>query len=221
MGDVERPDADATRRLMGLQMMERLAEALEDRFEAQVRAACLSGLALPAERLHDYLTGVADGHEPRVRLLFELYESGALDLSGALADVPQTCFFLGAAARYHVPLRSWLDIFGAPQTFEPVRSDPPVLELWSAGDLTWSRSRESAEDAAAFLTVLLDRPVALWHARVPIGRLRIVAADEWSGRSAGRVVVPPGLVEAEQMTPGETLPTDRPLLPRPRIVTDP
>lgn len=221
MGDMERGDADAARRLDGLAMMERLAEALEDRFEAQVRAACLSGLELPVERLHDYLTGVADGHEPRVRLLFELYESGGLDLGGVLADVPETCFFLGDAARYHVPLRAWLDIFGTPRAYEPTRADPPVLELWSPGDLTWSRSRRQAEDAAAFLTVLLDRPVGIWSARVPVGRLRVVAADQWSGRSTGRVVVPAGLLEAVQVVPGEVLPVDRPLLPRPRILTEP
>ncbi len=214
-------DGSAARQLTGLQVMERVAQALEDRFEAGVRAALVAGLALPVERLRDYLTGVGDAHEPRVRLLFELYDLGALDLSGPLADVPQTCFFRGAAARHHVPLDAWLDLFGPPRALERRRSDPPIADLWSAGDLVWGRQRLPAERTAAFLTIALDQPVGLWHARVPAATLRVVAEDQRSVRQSARVVVPPGSFEARQVSPGIVVPTDRCLIPKPRVVTEP
>lgn len=225
MGDTGMSDAEVARRLTGLRVMEQLAEALEDRFDAAVREAVVARWDYPAQHLYDYLTGVGSGHEPRVRLLFELYERGALDLDGPLADVPRACFFLGHVARFHVPLEDWLRIFGEAHAHVPRRSDPPVEELWSAGDLVWGRSRRRAEDVAAYLGVVLDRPVPVWRARVPSKTLRFVAQDRWAereaGRDAGRVVIPTRWLAAEQVSEGDPLPTDVPLVPRPRIVTEP
>lgn len=216
MGEPAKTDAEVASALKGLQMVERVREALEDRFDVEVREAVVSGMELPVERLHDYLTGVADGHEPRVRLLFELHDRGALDLGGVLADVAETCFFLGDTARYHRPLQDWLDLFDAPCRHD----DLSDRDLWSAGDLVWGLSRSRAEDSAAFLSLSLDRPVGVWRARARGRDLRVVAIDRWSGRDAGRVVVPPGLLEVEQVADGEPLPLDVALIPRPRLVDE-
>lgn len=102
MGKGNDVDHETGRHSRGMAMAERIREALEDAFEQEVRDHLREGRAAPVERLHDYLTGVADHHEPRVRLLFELLADGTLDLSGELADVPATCFFLGDIVRYQV-----------------------------------------------------------------------------------------------------------------------
>ncbi|GAB94913.1 hypothetical protein BJY21_002075 [Kineosphaera limosa] len=221
---------EVERQLRGLQAVERIRAALEDRFEVEVREAVCSGVDYPPARLHDYLTGIEDSHEPRVRLLFELFERGALrrpELAAELADVPATCFFLGTAARYERSLADWLTLFGGTYT-PPALTDRPGdlprdLELWSAGDLVWSRSRQAAQDCADYLTLLLDRPVGLWRMRIPVSALRCVAHDRWSGRDDTRYLVPPQVLDisrATQLAPGAPAPLDRPLAPRPRIVDE-
>jgi len=199
-------------------MAERIREALEDAFEREVRDGLGDGRALPVDRLHDYLTGVADHHEPRVRLLFELVDDGTFD-PVALSDVPATCFFLGDSARYHRALADWVRLLGparpyaAPDPAGPYRP----LDLWSAGDLLWRADRAQAEASRDYLTLLRDRPVGLWHARVDPGELEVLAVDVWSGQHAHRVVVAPDALAAEQVLDGDAVPLDRPLAPRPRL----
>lgn len=223
---------EVARQLRGLQAIEHIREALEDRFEVEVREAVAAGADYPAERLHDYLTGIHDGHEPRVRLLFELFDRDALDLSGVLADVPETCFFLGTGARYQRSMLDWLRLFGSERSYVPGPGEPVELELWSAGDLVWSHSRARAQDAADYLTLVLDRPVGLWRATLPTRRLRFSALDRWSGRDEARYIVPlhvldisaprhpSALGRVEQVRPGDTVPLDVPLTPRPRVVDE-
>lgn len=223
---------EVARQLRGLQAIEHIREALEDRFEVEVREAVASGADYPVERLHDYLTGVEDGHEPRVRLLFELFERDALDTSGVLADAPATCFFLGAGARYQRSMLDWLRLFGPERTYLPGPGEPVELELWSAGDLVWSRSRARAQDSSDYLTLVLDRPVGLWRATVPARRLRFSARDRWSGRDEARYVVPRHVLDVsaprhpsapgriEQVAPGSAVPLDVPLTPRPRVIDE-
>ncbi len=242
---------EVARQLRGLQAIERIRDALEDRFEVEVRETVAGGGDYPQDRLHDYLTGVEDGHEPRVRLLFELYERDALDLTGLLADVPQSCFFLGHAVRHQRSLRDWLAILGPECVHIPAPGDLLELELWSAGDLVWGVSRERAQDAADYLTLVLDRPVGLWRARLPARALRWSAIDRWAGRDELRYVVPPHVLDVPgrepgdtgdaaapagcgsaqasirrhvgtvvQINPGDPVPLDVPLTPRPRIVDE-
>lgn len=218
-----RTDAQVAQELRGLQLVERIREALEDRFEVEVREAVASGSDYPPDRLHDYLTGVADAHEPRVRLLFELHERGALDLSGVLADVPETCFFLGDAVRLQRSLDDWLGLFGPARGCACAFGVTGEVELFSAGDLVWVRSRERAQDAADYLALVLDRPVGLWRATARAEALPVLAVDRWSGAELGRVVVAPGaldVADAERLAPGDALPTDRALAPRPRVVDE-
>lgn len=201
----------------GMAMAERIREALEDAFEQEVREHLRAGRGTPVERLHDYLTGVADHHEPRVRLLFELVEDGTLDLSGDLADVPATCFFLGDTVRYQVSLDAWVGLFGTPRPHVRALDDPAHLELWSAGDLVWRADRSRAEVSRDFLTLLLDEPVALLRARVRPADLHVLAADPWSGRGAHRVVASREDLPGEVVEPGAIVPTDRALAPLPRV----
>lgn len=218
-----RTDAQVAQELRGLQMVERIREALEDRFEVEVREAVASGVDHPVDRLHDYLTGVSDAHEPRVRLLFELHDRGALDLSGVLADVPETCFFLGDAVRLQRSLDDWLSVLGPVRTYASSFGVTGEVELFSAGDLVWLRSRERAQAAADYLALVLDRPVGVWRATAQAEGLRVLAADRWSGAELGRVVVAPDaldVADAERLAPGEALPTDRALTPRPRVVDE-
>lgn len=205
----------------GLVMAERIREALEDAFEQEVRDTLRAGRATPLERLHDYLTGVSDQHEPRVRLLFELLEDGTLPLDGDLADVPATCFFLGDVVRYQRSLDDWARLLGPQRPYVPGADDPEYLELWSAGDLLWRADRDQAEASRAFLTMLLDEQVGLWSARVRPGDLRVLAIDAWSGHDAYRVAVASGSLEERQAEPGVAVPTDRPLAPRPRLAARP
>ena len=236
MSEHARTDEQVQSQLSIQRGIERIREALEDLFESEVREAVVSGADHPQARLHDYLTRVGEGHEPRIRLLFDLFEQGALDLSGELADAPATCFFLGDSARYQRSLDDWLAILGEPRTLEQA-VDPGTLcvlvgevqaanqsdvgapgwddvVLWSAGDLVWSRSRTRAQDAQAFLTLVLDEPVGLWRARTRVADLQVCAVDQWSGCDETRVVVPPGLLPVEQVSAGIAVPTDRPFLPR-------
>lgn len=221
MSESARTDEQVQSQLSIQRGIERIREALEDLFESEVREAVVSGADHPKGRLHDYLTGVGDGHEPRIRLLFDLFEQGALDLAGELADAPATCFFLGDSARYQRSLDDWVAILGEPRPVDRLCENPvgescdsTELELWSAGDLVWSRTRTRAQDAQAFLTFVLDEPVGLWRARVRVADLRVCAVDVWSGAEETRVVVPPGVLPAEQVSAGAAVPTDRPLLPR-------
>lgn len=213
--------AEQAGHLRGAAMAERIREALEDAFEQEVRDGLREGRTLPGDRLHDYLTGVADHHEPRVRLLFELVEDGTFDRV-EFADVPATCFFLGDASRYHVPLEDWVRLlrparpYAAPTPAGPYRS----LDLWSAGDLVWRADRAQAEASRDYLTLLLDRPVGLWHAQVDPADLRVLAVDVWRGHQAHRVAVEPGVLPAEQVLDGEGVPLDVAIAPRPRIGTD-
>lgn len=223
MGEAQSQE-EVDRQLRGLQAIEHIRAALEDRFEVEVRETVCSGQDYPLEALHDYLTGVHDGHEPRVRLLFELHERGALDTSGVLADVPQSCFFLGSTARYERSLADWLGLFGPPAVPGDIGTgEPGDVELWSAGDLVWSRSRSRAVDSAEYLMVLLDRPVGVWRMRLPASAVRVVAQDRWSGRDDARYVIPPYVLDvrqAVQLTSGEPVPLDRPLAPRPRVIDE-
>ncbi|MDO5626908.1 MAG: hypothetical protein Q4G43_01180 [Mobilicoccus sp.] len=209
------------RRRRGMVMAERIREALEDTFEDEVRTGLREGRLdeelMPMARLHDYLTGVLDQHEPRVRLLFELIGDGSLTFDGELADVPATCFFLGETARYEHDLDSWVRVLGPDRPYPRQSGDPDVVELWSAGDLLWRADRARAVDAAAFLTLTLDEPVGLWRTRVRLTDLSVLAVDPWSGRDARRVAIAPGRVEAEQVEDGIAPPRDRALRPRPRI----
>ncbi len=217
MGEQVRTNEQVASQLSIQRGIERIREALEQAFEDEVRDAVLSRSDYSKARLHDYLTGVEEGREPRVHLLFDLFERGALDLTGTLADVAENCFFLGDRVRYQRTLNDWLTIFG---TARPVAVDDSHaglhgdLELWGAGDLVWNRSRARAEDAAGFLTFLLDEPVALWRTRIAAADLRVCAIDAWSGRDDARLVVPPHLMVSEQIRPGLVPPSDRPLLPR-------
>lgn len=205
-------------------MAERIREALEDAFEQEVRDHLREGRAAPVERLHDYLTGVADHHEPRVRLLFELLADGTLDLSGELADVPATCFFLGDIVRYQVSLDDWARLFGQPQPYPravggPGGIDESVeLELWSAGDLIWRTERSQAEASRDFLTLLMNEPVALWRAHVRAGDLAVLATDAWSGRGAHRIAVTRADLSGDIVEPGVSVPTSRPLAPLSRVL---
>lgn len=216
MGDQARTEEQVASQLSVQRGIERIREALEDAFEDELRDALVCGGDYSEGRVHDYLTGVSDGHEPRVRLLFDLFEQGALDLTGALQDVPATCFFLGDSVRYQRSLDDWLALLGHPRPLAGLGGldGDHELELWSAGDLVWSRSRSRAEDSAAFLTLVLDEPVGLWRARVRVGDLRVCAVDEWSGRDMARMIVPPGVLVTDRIRPGVEVPTDRPLLPR-------
>lgn len=168
-------------------------------------------------RLHDYLTGVSDQHEPRVRLLFEMVQDGTLDLSGDLADVPATCFFLGDRVRYQASLADWCRVFGRPRRYDVASADPAEVELWGVGDLLWRADRAAAEASREFLTLAADRAVPLLRAVVPLSEFRVLAVDAWSGRVARRVVVAPADLTAEVVTPGDDLPFDVPILPAPRI----
>lgn len=202
----------------GAAMAERIREALEDAFEQEVRDVLRGGGDAPVHRLHDYLTGVGDHHEPRVRLLFELVEDGTLDLSGELADVPATCFFLGDAVRYQRSLEDWARLLGPARPYaEGGAFGGDVLELWSAGDLMWRADRARAQASRDFLSLLLEEPVRLLRARVRPEDLRVLAVDIWSGRDAHRVVVAPGELDAELIEDGVVVPTDRPLAPLPRL----
>lgn len=228
MGEPARTDEQVQSQLSIQRGIERIREALEDLFESEVREAVVSGADHPQGRLHDYLTGVGDGHEPRIRLLFDLHEQGALDLSGELWDVPATCFFLGDSARYQRSLDEWLSIVGELRPLDRFLEEGTrealaavadalsggMLELWSAGDLIWTRSRTRAQDAQAFLTLVLDEPVGLWRARVRVEDLQLCAIDVWSAAEEIRAVIPPGVLPVEQVSSGVAVPTDRPLLPR-------
>ncbi|GAB46964.1 hypothetical protein [Mobilicoccus pelagius] len=211
-------DADRTGHLRGAAMAERIREALEDTFEREVRDGLHAGRTLPGDRLHDYLTGVADHHEPRVRLLFELVEDGTFDPLTCV-DVPATCFFLGDSVRYQRALADWVRLLGPSGPYaalDPAGPSRP-LDLWSAGDLLWRADRDQAEASRDYLTLLLDRPVGLWHTRVDPAELEVLAVDVWSGRHAHRVVVAPGVLDAERVLDGDDVPLDRPVSPRPRI----
>ena len=213
--------AERAGHLRGAAMAERIREALEDAFEQEVRDGLREGREVPADRLHDYLTGVADQHEPRVRLLFELWEDGTFDRV-ALADVPATCFFLGDAARYHVPLEGWVRLLRPTRPYALPTSAGPggPLDLWSAGDLVWRADRAQAEASRDYLSLLLDRPVGLWHARVDPAALPVLAVDVWQGIGAHRVAVEPGALAAEQVLAGDEVPLHVPVAPRPRIGAD-
>lgn len=219
MGDASAEEQERQRR--GMVMAERIRAALEDVFEDEVRRGLRTGSLdedlMPMARLHDYLTGVHDRHEPRVRLLFELVGDDSLAFVGDLADVPATCFFLGDTARYEHALDGWVELLGPSLPYQPQPVDPEVLELWSAGDLIWRADRARAEDARSFLAMTLDEPVGLWRARVRPADLDVLAVDPWSGREARRMAVAPGALTGEQVQDGMAPPTDRALLPRPRI----
>lgn len=229
MGESTQRQEEVDRQLRGLQAIEHIREALEDRFEVEVRETVAGGADYPVDRLHDYLTGVHDGHEPRVRLLFELFGRGALDTTGLLADAPASCFFLGTSVRHQRSLDDWLALFAAlgshpdGEAYARQVDDADELELWSAGDLVWGRSRERAQDAADYLTLLLDAPVGLWHARIRPERLRVLAQDRWSGREEARYVVSPRVLDvadAERVRHGQLVRRDVPLASRPRVVDE-
>lgn len=197
----------------GPAMVERIRAALGEAFENEVRSHLRTGRPAPHDRLHDYLTGVADQSEPRVHLLFDLVEDGTLDLRGDLADVPGTCFFLGDAARYRRSLADWARLLGPSRRYPRHPGDLDELELWSAGDLIWRSSREAAQASRDYLTVLVGSPVALLRARVRTDELVVLAVDEWSGRDAHRLAVAPGLLTPDVVAPGRDLPFATPLDP--------
>lgn len=209
----------------GAAMAERIRDALEDAFEKEVRDGLRDGRTLPGDRLHDYLTGVADRHEPRVRLLFELLADGTFD-HAAFTEVPATCFFLADCARYEVALAEWVPVLGPSRPYLATVAGGDAagpggggsaLELWSAGDLLWRADRAQAEASRDYLALLLDRPVGLWRARLDPRDLLVLAVDERRGRGAHRVAVESGRLAAKQVLDGDPVPLHRPLVPRPRI----
>lgn len=217
---------EVNRQLRGLRAIERVRDVVDDRFELEVRQAVCSGAPYPLDRLRARLTGLGERREPRVRLLFELFERGALDLH-ALADAPAACFFLGATARYHRSLDDWLRLLRRVEGAGRRPGGPPAppathdAELWTAGDLLWSPAPTQVRAHADYLTILLGRRVGVWRARTA-DHLPRLAVDRWSPGSS-RVVIDPAvldLTDAEPVVTGEAVDRRAPLLPRPRHVVE-
>lgn len=216
---------EVNRQLRGLRAIERVRDVVDDRFELEVQRAVCSGAPYPVDRLRDRLTGLGEGREPRVRLLFELFDRGALDLD-ALADAPATCFFLGETSRYHRSLDDWLRLLRRVATTGRGAQGPREhgidAELWTAGDLLWSPSPTQVRAHADYLTIMLGRRVGVWRARTGAHPLPPLAVDRCSPGSPRWVVDPAvlDLADAVLEVEGEAVDRRAPLLPRPRHVVE-
>ena len=217
---------EVNRQLRGLRAIEQVRDVVDDRFELEVRQAVCSGAPYPVDRLRDRLTGLAEGREPRVRLLFELFDRGALDLH-ALADAPAACFFLGETSRYHRSLDDWLRLLRQVATTGrgAGRREPRGIEgveLWTAGDLLWSPSPTQVRAHADYLTIMLGRRVGVWRARTGVDPLPWLAVDRWSPGSLRWVVDPVvlDLADAVLEIEGEAVDRRAPHVPRPRHVVE-